>query len=286
MKDYVVYGDTDSLYINMGGFIDGQIGTDWHKLPDDKKIFYIKKLSAIIEDNVNSKSYRETQRKFYNSNDTDFRILFKQEVIAKSALFISKKRYAMWNVDEEGAPVDKIKNIGLEIVRSETPVSIKPKLKELVSMILRNVPDSELKTKMSAYKSELFKAPPHEICVNIGITDIEKYSDSKGDAVKGAPWHVKGALNYRKLLKILHLEDKYENISAGGKAKVVYLKKNQYNMDTITFHRWPVEFDEIIQIDYNRLIENFFTNKAEMLLSPMGKVALLNAKETSIDMFF
>ena len=52
--------------------------------------------------------------------------------------------------------------------------------------------------------------------------------------------------NYRKLLKMFKLEKTYEDIHSGLKARVVYVKPNPYKMETVTFHRWPKEFSEVV----------------------------------------
>lgn len=278
--------DTDSLFINIGGFLDDKIGKNWRSLSDEKKIFYIKKLSRVIEDYVNTQCYKEIQRKTYNSIVQDFRIKWKQEVIAKSALFICKKRYSMWHINEEGVDVNKIKNVGLEIVRSDTPSSIRPRLKEMVDMILKGVTDSELKLTILKHKKEISKVYPEEIAVNVGVSDIEKYQDSDGKAMKGAPWHVKGVLNYRKLLEYMSIKDKYEDISSKTKVKVVYVKKNLLGIDSVSFIRWPKEFDDAVQIDYQKHIEKFYTDKILMLLEPMQKTDLLRQNSAGLDLFF
>jgi hypothetical protein len=278
--------DTDSLFIDIGGFLDDKIGKDWRSLSDEKKIFYIKKLSRIIEEYVNENCYRETQRKTYNSAVQDFRIKWKQEVIAKSALFICKKRYSMYHVNEEGAPVNYIKNVGLEIVRSDTPSSIRPRLKEMVDMILKGSTDKELRDTILKHKSEISKVYPEEIAVNVGVSDIEKYQDSDGKATKGTPWHVKGVLNYRKLLEYMSVKDKYEDISSKTKVKVVYVKKNLLGIDSVSFIRWPKEFDDVVQIDYQKHIEKFYTDKILMLLEPMQKIDLLKQNSAGLDLFF
>jgi hypothetical protein len=45
------------------------------------------------------------------------------------------------------------------------------------------------------------------------------------------------------LLKELDIENKYDDVHEGVKAKVIYAKKNPYNIKTITFNEWPKEFD-------------------------------------------
>lgn len=286
-KDRVIYSDTDSLFVDIGGFLDDKIGPEWRKLSDEKIVFYIKKISRIMEDFVDEHCYREIQRKDYNSAEQNFRIKWKQEVIAKSAEFLSKKHYAMWIIDEEGAPVDKFKSVGLEIVRSDTPSSIKPKLDEMVKSILRGISDKEIREKILEDKREISKVFPEEIAVNIGASNIEKYTDDKGNPIKGAPFHIKGILNYRKLLKHLNIEDKYEDITSGNKVKVVYVKNNMLGIDCVSFFKWPKEFDDVIQIDYQKHIEKYYIEKITTLLVPIKKLDLLKDDTDSLlDMFF
>jgi len=275
MKNFVIYGDTDSMFINLGSFLTQHLGDKWIKMPEDRKIHYIRKISSIITDYVNDRSYREVQRKHYNCLENDFRIKFKQEIIAKTSLFVMKKKYSLWCIDEEGIPTDKMKTTGLEIIRSETPEAVKPMLKDIMEMILKGYKDDDISSKIERYKTELFKVRPEEIAVNVGISHIEKFIDG-GNSVKGTPWHVKGALNYRMLMKELKLEGQYDEIVEGAKAKVLYVKKNNYKIDSISFHRWPKEFDDILKVDYDKMIDKYFISKIETLLEPMNKKHLLN----------
>lgn len=274
-EDFVCYIDTDSIFIMMGKFLEKTVGERWNLLDDERKIHFILKLSRVIEDYVNEVCYREVQRKMYNSNVTDFRIKFKQEMVAKTALFVKKKKYGYWAVNEEGAPMDKIKVTGLEIIRSDTPEAIRPRLKEVMDMILKGETDDALVKIIDQYKKELRKVYPEEIAVNIGASDVDKYVSAAGEIIKGTPFHLKGINNYRNLLKHLGLEDKYEDITSGAKTKVVYLKKNPLNIDVMSFLRWPTEFDKVIQIDYEKMLEKYFISKIEILLEPMKKTDLL-----------
>lgn len=288
MHDYVIYGDTDGLYININQFILDNIEDkdSWHKLSDEKKIFFIQKLSSAIENYVNDKSYREIQRKCYNSAVEDFRITFKQEIIAKSALFVKKKKYAYWCVNEEGVPTDKMSVTGLEIVRSDSSEAVRIRLKDIMTMILKNVPEIDLIQKINQYKKELLNVYPEEIAANIGINKLSKYIVN-GKAIKGTPWHVRGVANYRFLLKELNIEDKYDDIHEGSKARVIYLRKNKFDVGVVSFIRWPKEFDSYIEIDIEKMIEKFFIKKIGILLEPMKKIGLLNGKSNMIlNMFF
>jgi DNA polymerase elongation subunit (family B) len=258
----------------------------FNKLSDDEIINAIKNISAFIENHVNDKSYQEMQRIVYNSAETEFKVKFKQEIIAKSVLFVKKKKYSCWIVDNEGIPTDRVKTTGLEIVRSDTPEMVRPMLKSIMDMILKGKSDKEISDTIEQYKKDLSTAPPEAISTNVGIHDTKKYI-REDKCIKGTPMHVKSVVNYRNLLNQLNLQKKYEDIIDGTKVKVVYLMKNSFNYETMAFLRWPKEFDKVIQIDYKTQIEKVFLNKCEMLLDVLGKSNLLHSKaKSSLKLFF
>jgi len=284
--DYILYIDTDSLFINIGTFIDENIGTEWREMPQYRIIKYIQRISAIIEDNVDTRAYRETQRKTYNSAETEFRIHFKQEIIAKSILFVKKKKYSLLCVNKEGRDVDTLETTGLDIVRSETPSAVKPRLRHIMDMILRNKDDDDISKMVDEYKRELLSVYPEEISVNTGVHNIDKYIKKHGP-IKGTPWHIKGIYNYRRLIDMLNIPNKYEDIVDDAKTKVVYLMNNQFGIETITFIRWPMEFNDVVQIDRKKMIEKYFINKVKMLLDPMHKSSLLElSNKKALNLFF
>lgn len=278
--------DTDSLFVNLGKWIEDQGFKEYfNKLSDDRKIEYIQKISRVMESYIDNRIFNETQLQDYNSQVHDFKIGFKQEIIAKTALFIKKKKYAYWLLNEEGVPTDKMKVTGLEIIRSESAEAIRPRLKDVMDKIMRQAPDKEITRLIRKYKKELHKLDPGDLAANIGINGIKKYL-STGVPKKGTPWHVKGVHGYRLLLKELGIQDKYEDIHEGLKAKVVYVKKNPYNVETITFHEWPKEFDNIIQLDKETMIDKFFVKKARFLLNPINKEAIIDGNMDAVGAFF
>lgn len=276
--------DTDSLYIKLGKFFENN-GIDLSKFNDDKITKIIINTSKIIEEYVNEKIFDEVQKQDYNSQVDDFRIEFKQETIAKRALFVKKKKYAYWCVNEEGLPTDKLSVTGLDVVRSDSGVAARKKIKHIMELILRDEPDDIITGTIDRYKKELLSVSPEDIAANITTNNIDKYLD-KGKPKKGTPWHIKGVYNYRMLLKKLNIENKYEDIGEGTKSKVLYVKKNAYNIETITFTIWPKEFDNVLDIDYTIMLEKFFINKIKMLLEPMGKESMLDNKKKKLGIFF
>ena len=284
-NDLICYIDTDSLFVRLGDYFE-LFDPAWEDKSQEEKINSIKEEAKRIEIVVNERIFKETQLIDYNSQVKDFKIEFKQEIIAKSALFIKKKKYAFWCVDEEGTPVDKMSVTGLEIVRSDSSEAVRPRLKHIMELILKRKPEDEITETIIKYKRELLKLTPEELAANIGINNLTKYIVD-GKTTKGTPWHVRGVSNYRNLLKILKIEDNYEDIHEGLKAKVVYIKKNQFNYQTITFHKWPKEFNDVLQFDKETMVSKFFINKIKTLLEPMKKEYLISGDiKKTIDLFF
>jgi DNA polymerase elongation subunit (family B) len=283
--DMVAYIDTDSLFIRLGHYFTGM--DDWENGDDASKIKLILDFSKQLEKYVNERSYQETQKLDYNSQVDDFKIFFEQEIVAKRALFVKKKKYAYWMVNKEGTPVDELAVKGLEIVRSDSAEAIRTRLKNVYELIMRGTPDKELVDIISKYKRELKKVPPEEISANMTVNGISKYLEEGKPPVKGTPWHVKGVYNWRLLMDKFDLWKEYEDIYEGNKARIVYLKRNKFNIDVLTYDRWPRDVDMELQVDYDKMIEKFFLKKISFLLEPMGKLDLLSAdKESAVDSFF
>jgi DNA polymerase elongation subunit (family B) len=281
--DYVVYGDTDSCYILIDDWCKHNIN-GWSDKTDREKIDIIDQISDVVVDYINDRIYNEVQLNTYSSIEKDFRIRFAKEKIAKSGLFVAKKKYTIRTLWNEGEYVDKISTTGLDVVRGDSSESVRYRLKHIMEMILKEEPEDVISNQINKYKRELMKESPEGLAANIGVKNIDKWV-KKGNAIKGTPWHVKGVANYRRLLSILDVSNKYEDITEGMKVKVVYIKPNQWNMETISFYHWPKEFDRVIQVDKEKMVEKFFMKKIEILLNPMNKSYMLK-DDNALNIFF
>ena len=241
----------------------------------------------MVENEVNDKVQNVVQREVYNSTEDEMFITFEQEKIAKTGLFIKKKKYATHTIVEDGMDKDKISITGLEIIRSDTPLIFKEGLNKVLEMILKNHSDEEINEVSKEYIAKAKKLPVSELSSNIGINGMKKYIDKNGNVKKGTPWHVKGAANYIKLLKTFGIENDYPELEEGIKAKVVYVKQNPYGVDAISYQKWPKEFSKNgITPDYDKMIDKFFIKKVDYLLSPMGKEGLLDRSNNTVGLFF
>ena len=285
-KDYVKYIDTDSLYVGIGEWVlDQGYEEIWNPLDDKEKIAWCKKISANMEEYIDDRIFHEVQLGDYNSQVHDFKIGFKQEIIAKSILFVKKKKYSYHLVDKEGFAKDELKTTGLEIVRSDSSEAIRPRLKNVMEMIVRQKPDSDIAAKIRKYRKELREMSPADLAANVGINNIRKYLSGE-TPIKGTPWHVRGVWNYRRLLEQLDIKGKYEDIYEGLKAKVIYVKKNPFEVDIVTFQDWPTEFEDVIQYDHETMIDKFFINKIRTLLEPLEKEHIIDHDDSRLKVFF
>jgi len=288
-KDFVAYIDTDSLFLKFEEFLLSR-GIDeekWKAHPDDKKIDAILKLSKLLEKYVDNSCFEELQQNTYNSivKQDDFAIVFKQEIICKTALFIKKKKYGFNVVNKEGVPTNKIDVTGLEIIRSETPSAFKVILKDVLRFILENKSDKDIIDFVDSCKDNIKSKQPHEISSNISINKLSKYIVNN-EPIKGTPYHIKGAANYHKLLKLFGLENNYPEITEGDKAHVLYVRPNKFDVDAISYPTWPKQFEANgILPDYDKMIEKFLINKIKILLEPMNKASILDRNNT-FSLFF
>ena len=115
-NDYVVYSDTDSVYINME-----QIVNKFCKNKSTNEIIdYIDNICKKIMDPFIEKQFKTLAEKM---NAYENRIDMEREVIADKGIWVAKKRYMLNVWDSEGIRYSepKQKIMGIETTRSSTP---------------------------------------------------------------------------------------------------------------------------------------------------------------------
>lgn len=110
--DYVIYGDTDSIYLNCQPFVDLYVKD---KTRDQIVDFLDKFADKVCQPVIN----QSVDAIFDSMNCFDKVMGSKREAIASRVLFRAKKNYAMYVHDSEGVKYDppKLKVTGIEIVR-------------------------------------------------------------------------------------------------------------------------------------------------------------------------
>jgi len=218
-KDYVIASDTDSLYLNFAGLVNL---TKAAGLSKEDVITHIDNYIKVRIEPRLDKWYQElaTYTNMYKQT-----LKMNREVIADKGIWVGKKRYILNVLDSEGYRYDKpqLKAIGIEAVRSDTPEICKKGIMHALDIIM-NKDEPELKRFYAKFKQHYLSAPFELIATPTGVNNIELYYDDSKLYKKGAPIHVKAALQYNKLLHDKNLLDKYEIIYSGAKIKYCYLR--------------------------------------------------------------
>jgi len=233
-KDYVVYMDTDSLYLDIKSII------DYEKIQDAKP-FAIKTIGDVSDDL--NKFYKIMMVRMFNS--TDNRIKIASDVVAKSAFWVVKKRYAMHKVYnmELNKDVDEIEIKGLDVVRSSYPKKFRDFMKGILTDILQGTPNKIVNAKIVAFKETMKDFELEDIAKNTSVKFISNTEAKINFDPKhrepfnfecGSTAQCKAALAYNDMLKKYELNDT-EPILHGGKIKWVYLKENPFGLSGMAF---------------------------------------------------
>lgn len=225
---------------------------------DEEMSKCILNVTKEIQEYLN-KSFKLYSKNFLNLSDHNFDI--KQEVIARSGVWIAKKRYALWIINESGVPKDTTDYKGLDVVRSSFPHLFRSFTKEILNDILKNVDIGIIDNKIIEFKKKIRSVDIIDIASPTSVKNLKKYetnfklnSITFGGWIKGAPAHVKAAISYNEFIKFKKLEKKYAKIENGEKIKWVYLKENSFGIDAIAFRGYddPPDIIEFINIHIDR----------------------------------
>ena len=238
--------------------------------------FMIEQTNAIaseVQKKVNA-MYDIYAVKFHNTESHRWQI--KQEYIAKSGLWIAKKRYAQWVIYKEGKPTDKLDIKGLDVVRSSFPEDFKKIMKETLWNILKEKDKTATTDMIHTFKSGLKNSPVLNVMKNSGVKEISKYTKGRKPFtgyITGTPAHVKSAINFNDLLSSNGIRD-IEPITDGEKVKWAYLSVNPYGFDTMALRGYQdpqviVDFVEQY-IDRNKIFEKELKNKLDDFYAAMN----------------
>jgi len=205
-------------------------------------------------------SYDFYSDRLLNAGRNDHWLEIKQEMIARAGLWIRKKRYAQWIINDEGDPVQRPDWKGIEVVRSDFPNAFKEHLKEVLIEILNQKPKQDIDRRILDFKNSLHELELDKISNPTGVNGIEKYDDDQrrvGTYYKHTPIHVKSSVNYNDLIDILGIVA--EPIRSGTKIRWVYLLNNPYGFTEMAYTGQddPDEVMDFIEdhVDYNKMYE-------------------------------
>jgi DNA polymerase elongation subunit (family B) len=270
-EDYVIAIDTDSIYLNMGPFVDA-VFKGREKTTESIVSFLDKVCSMELEKYIES-SYKELAQYV---NAFEQKMQMKRENIADKGIWTAKKRYILNVWDSEGVRYaePKMKIMGLETARSSTPSYYRDKLEKAFRIILNHDNDEVIKF-IKQIKDETKQQDVVNISFPRGLNNLDKYKSSAKLYAEKTPIQVRGAILYNHLLKKMKLSNKYPYIQEGEKIKFVYLKEpNPIGENVISyFQNLPEEFGLHEYIDYNMQFETSFLKPLRNVLDSIGWVS-------------
>jgi DNA polymerase elongation subunit (family B) len=266
--DYVIAADTDSIYLNLGPFVDKVF--KGREASDESIVGFLNKVCEVEFEKYIGDSY-ETLATYVNAYDQ--KMVMKRENIANRGIWTAKKRYILNVFDSEGVryKTPKLKINGIEAVKSSTPAPCRTAIKDALKVIMNGTED-ELQKFIADFRKRFENMPVEEIAFPRGCNNVSKNSSPATIYGKGCPMHVRGALLYNFYIKKRKLAHKYPLIQEGEKIKYVMLRTpNKINENVISFFQTlPTEFGLDKSIDYDLQFKKSFLDPLTVILDTIG----------------
>jgi DNA polymerase elongation subunit (family B) len=264
-KDRVIAIDTDSLYLDVSDVVNSVETKD--------TVAFLDRLGAKA---IEPELAREFSRLAKNLGAYEERMEMGREVIADRGIWTKKKRYILNVLDNEGVrfSTPQIKMMGIEAVKSSTPLVCRDEMKRIFPIIMRSS-ESEVQEAIQDFRSRFESLPPDQVAFPRGVSDVDKYRGGSKNEVyrKGTPLHCKAALIYNHMIKEKGLDNRFRLIKSGDKIKFSYLKMpNPIHEKVIAFpdDHLPLELGLHDYIDYEAQFEKTFIAPIQLILNAVG----------------
>jgi len=266
----IIYGDTDSCYfLTLGEDYEDAVAR-----ADDIADFTNKSFPAFMASHFNCTGGRETL------------IKAAREIVGERGLFLrAKKKYTIKVVNLDGIDLrakPKLKSMGSEIKKADTPKVVQDFLKELMNLILDGREYSELELFVNGHRGKLIRdetnllalAPAKQVNnLDALYAEFQRTEKVGMGKMKHCPGHVRAAINYNEVISILD-PGGAKPLKAGDKAAILYLKPNQFNFKSLGFPteliRLPEWFDENFIVDLKVTEEKMIDSKIDGIFEAMG----------------
>lgn len=267
----IIYGDTDSAYFSAYPALKNDILTG--KLHWDKDT--VIGLYDGIGSEVNSTFPQMMMDEFHCPKSRGSVIKAGREIVAQKGLFITKKRYAVLYYDKEGKRCDldgkpgKIKAMGLDLKRSDTPEYMQNFLSDILNKVLTGAQESEILEMITQFRTEFKSKPGWEKGSPKRANNITDYQNREEKSGKiTMPGHVRASMNWNTLRRMNG--DKYSQpIVDGMKVIVCKLKDNPIGFTSVAYPvdemRLPKWFQEL-PFDHVEMEAVIINNKLENLI--------------------
>ena len=265
----IIYGDTDSCYFSAYSTLKKDIEKGLIPWSRENVI----QLYDQIGEEVNGTFPQFMLDYFHCPKSRGEVIKAGREIVGSKSLFITKKRYAVLYYDKEGKRTDidgkpgKIKAMGLDLKRSDTPEFIQNFLSDVLEMVLTGADEQSVLDHISEFRIKFKARPGWEKGSPKRANNITDYQAKEAKAGKAnMPGHVRASINWNTLKRMYG--DKYSaNITDGAKVIVCKLKQNPmgftsvaYPVDELRLPQWfkdlPFEHAEMEATVIDKKLDN------------------------------
>lgn len=290
----IVYGDTDSCYFSAWPAVHQDVAAGRLEWSKEAAV----SVYDGIADAVNNSFPHFMERAFHAPQQRGAIIKAGRELVGDRALFIKKKKYAINIYDKEGKRLDgngrigKIKAMGLDTKRSDTPKYVQEFLQKVLYDLLAGKSRQEITADILDFKTALSNRPSWEKGSPKAANKITYFHDLEQRSPTGRanmPGHVRAAINWNTLRRMNG--DNYSmKIVDGMKVVVCKLRTNTlgytsvaYPVDELRLPSWFKElpFDDAAMED--TLVDKKIANLIGVL--DWGIADQLNVRSTFSSLF-
>jgi DNA polymerase elongation subunit (family B) len=218
----IIYGDTDSCYFTAWPAIRSEVESG--RMEWNKEI--CAQLYDSIAEQVNDSFPAFMERACHVPRSMGGLIKGGRELVASKGLFIKKKRYAVLIYDLEGARLDthgkpgKVKAMGLDLKRSDTPKIVQDFLSELLHAVLTGAEKEEIYDRVREFKLAFQDRPAWEKGTPKRVNNLTKYTREEERLGRAnMPGHVRAAMNWNNLRRMY--SDNYSMAIVDGMKTIV-----------------------------------------------------------------
>jgi DNA polymerase elongation subunit (family B) len=267
----IIYGDTDSAYFSAYTSLRKEI--DKGEIPWTKDT--VVQLYDSIANEVNGTFSQFMLDSFHCPKSRGEVIKAGREFVAIKGIYMTKKRYAILYYDKEGKRQDldgkpgKIKAMGLDLKRSDTPEFMQEFLTEILTKVLNGAQEKEILDRISEFRTEFKARPGWEKGSPKRANNIAEYQAKEVKAGKAnMPGHVRAAINWNTLKRMNG--DKYSmGIVDGMKVIVCKVKENPLGYTSVAYPvdelRLPKWFQEL-PFNHAEMEATIINNKIDNLI--------------------
>jgi DNA polymerase elongation subunit (family B) len=298
MGDCIIYGDTDSTFFTAAPSLPADAELDLESAV---------KLYDHISDTV-SKTFPQFLNETFNVPFSAGAVLKAgREVVGRSGLFITKKRYAVKCLDIEGYQPQggKLKIMGMDIKRSDTPEFVQEFLETLLDNALTTANEEQVIQQIKDFKQHFRNLEPWKKGMPKRVNNLTMYTEMlrksrrnenmklvKLESLKEnsstIPGHVRASINWNDL-KTAHGDNYSITIMDGMKVIVCRLKNNPMGYTSIAYPtdelHLPQWFKEL-PFDDDAMEEAVLDKKIENVLGAMNWDLGRSRESAALEEFF